>query len=63
MAKQFDEEIRRHSKENPYTLILNSMLQNDELTFHQKGMMAELWSKSDDWKIYKNWLMKWTNVK
>lgn len=58
MAKQFDEEIRRHSKENPYTLILNSMLQSDGLTFHQKGMMAELWSKSDDWIIYKSWLMK-----
>lgn len=58
MGKIKAEEVRRHPQENPYTLVLNSMLQRDDLTFHQKGMMAELWSKPEDWIIYKSWLMK-----
>lgn len=58
MEKQFDKKNVEALKENSYTFILNSMLQRDDLTFHQKGMMAELWVKSDGWGINKNWLMK-----
>jgi hypothetical protein len=44
------------NKENPYVLINKKILEDTNLSYQAKGMLAYLLSKPDDWKIYLNHL-------
>lgn len=45
-------------KSKNFTTIMNEILQNPNLTYEAKGLLAELLSRPNDWKVYKSQLIR-----
>lgn len=55
MAKNI---FRTHKKNNPFTMVENSLINNEDLSWGAKGVLIYLLSKPDGWKVYKADIVK-----
>lgn len=53
-----EEIVKRERTKNPYSLIPNELVQNDDMTWAARGLMCYILSMPDDWVFYKNEVMK-----
>lgn len=48
----------RHNKKNNFTMIDNTIVKDDTLTWKARGIFAYLWAMPDDWDFYMNEVAK-----
>lgn len=53
-----EEIVKRERTKNPYSLIPNELVQNDDMTWAARGLMCYILSMPDDWVFYKTEVMK-----
>lgn len=53
-----EEIVKRERTKNPYSLIPNELVQNDDMTWAARGLMSYILSMPDDWVFYKTEVMK-----
>ena len=53
-----EEIVKRERTNNPYSLIPNELVQNDDMTWAARGLMCYILSMPDDWVFYKTEVMK-----
>ncbi|MFQ6365507.1 hypothetical protein ACLM47_01940 [Lactococcus lactis] len=53
-----EEIVKRERIKNPYSLIPNELVQNDDMTWAARGLMCYILSMPDDWVFYKTEVMK-----
>lgn len=58
-----DDVIQFEEKDVPYTKLGNHLLQNKNMTWNARAVMALILSMPKDWVFYKSWVMKQGNLK
>lgn len=53
-----EEIVKRDNARNPYSIIPNELVQNDNMTWAARGLMVYILSMPNDWVFYKTEVMK-----
>ena len=51
-------EVKRKDYQEPFTIVDNSIIQNNEMSFAARGLYAFIKSLPKDWTLYESWLVK-----